>query len=432
MDQLAKCKADIECTLAKRHLTEGGMVLYDVSSRYVEGEKNFFAEFGHNRDKKKGKKQVVYGLITDAEGRPVSVEVFPGNTADTATLGCQITKIQESFGLKHVILVGDRGLLKQKQIKEEIIPVGLDWITGMQKREIRKVVDHQEKEQRREKEMREVIEQKEIQMRLFDQQNLVELECDLYPDETLILCKNPLQAAKSKQTRDALLDKADEGLNKIIKAITATPCRLKNEAKIGMRVQKVVGKHKLKRFYNLGDIKEGHFTYSRNEQAIKKAELLDGVYAIGSSMKKTPETLVSDYKRLSSVEWAFRTMKSMSLRVRPIHHRVIAHIFLCMLAYYVEYHLRQKLAPMLFAEDDLQLKRAQRKDMVSPAKRSAKEKAQNKTTSDGETSYESVMKTLSGLSRVVGVPKITTEVTLFEDYNPTQMKALKLLNIKLS
>ncbi len=442
MDQLAKCKADIECTLAKRHLTEGGMVLYDVSSSYVEGEKNFFAEFGHNRDKKKGKKQVVYGLITDAEGRPVSVEVFPGNTADTATLGCQITKIQESFGLKHVILVGDRGLLKQKQIKEEIMPVGLDWITGMQKGEIRKVVDHQEKEERRKEEMREVIEQKEIQMSLFDQQDLVELECDLYPDETLILCKNPLQAAKSKQTRDALLDKADEGLNKIIKAITATPCRLKNEAKIGMRVQKVVGKHKLKRFYNLDDIKEGHFTYSRNEQAIKKAELLDGVYAIRSSVKKAPETLVSDYKRLSSVEWAFRTMKSMSLRVRPIHHRsehrVIAHIFLCMLAYYVEYHLRQKLAPML--EDDLQLKRAQRKDMVSPAKRSdeAKEKAQSKTTSDDETamSYESVMKTLSGLSRVVGVPKITTdnspEVTLFEDYNPTQMKALKLLNIKLS
>ena len=229
MDELAACKTKIECRLAKRHLTEGGMVLYDVTSSYLEGDKNAFGAYGYNRDKKKGKKQIVYGLMTDKEGCPVSVEVFPGNTPDIKTLGAQISKLQNTFGLKHVILVGDRGLLKQKQIQEEIIPVGLDWITGMQKQEIR-----------------EVVEQEKTQMSLFDKQDLVEIQSDVYPNERLVLCRNPLQAAKTKKTRDDLLAKADAKLDKILAATTSTPRRLKDKAKIGMRVERALGKHKLK------------------------------------------------------------------------------------------------------------------------------------------------------------------------------------------
>ena len=425
MDELAACKTKIECRLAKRHLTEGGMVLYDVTSSYLEGDKNAFGAYGYNRDKKKGKKQIVYGLMTDKEGCPVSVEVFPGNTPDIKTLGAQISKLQNTFGLKHVILVGDRGLLKQKQIQEEIIPVGLDWITGMQKQEIR-----------------EVVEQEKTQMSLFDKQDLVEIQSDVYPNERLVLCRNPLQAAKTKKTRDDLLAKADAKLDKILAATTSTPRRLKDKAKIGMRVERALGKHKLKKFYVL-DIEEGYLSYTHNAEAIQKAERLDGIYAIRSSLKQPPEQLVSDYKRLSAVERAFRVMKSISLRVRPIYHvkpeRVIAHVFLCMLAYYVEFHLRKKLAPMTFAEDDLEAKRAQRDNVVEPVKPSenAKKKAHNKKTDEDERpkNFESIMEDLSGICRLTGVLKITSDDDhrvkfVDEELTPTQSQALKLLNIK--
>jgi len=269
----------------------------------------------------------------------------------------------------------------------------------------------------------------------------VEIQCDLYPNETLVLCKNPLQAAKSKQTRDELLAKADQKLDKIAAATRSTPRRLKDKILVGVRIEKALGKHRLKKFYHL-EVKEGHFSYTHNTQAIQKAELLDGVYAIRSSVNKEDKDLVSDYKRLAMVEWAFRTMKSMSLR--PIHHvkkeRVIAHVFLCMLAYYVEYHLRKKLAPMLFAEEDPVAKRVERKSIVEPAKPSdsARKKASTKKTADGETamSYSSVMQSLSGLCRLTGVPKIKTdntpEVKMFEkELNSTQRRAFELLNIKL-
>ncbi len=422
MDELAACKTKIECKLAKRHLTEGGMVLYDVTSSYLEGDKHAFGAYGYNRDKKKGKKQIVYGLMTDKEGCPVSVDVFPGNTPDIKTLGAQISKLQNTFGFKHVILVGDRGLLKQKQIQEEIIPVGLDWITGMQKQEIR-----------------EVVEQEKTQMSLFDQQDLVEIQSDLYPKERLVLCRNPFQAAKTKKTREDLLAKADAKLDQILAATTRTPRRLKDKAKIGMRVERALGKHKLKKFYLL-EIEEGYFSYTHNAEAIQRAERLDGGYAIRSSLKQPAEQLVSDYKRLSTVERAFRVMKSISLRVRPIHHvkseRVIAHVFLCMLAYYVEYHLRKKLAPITFAEEDLEAKRAQRENMVKPSK-NANRNAHNKKTKDAERpkSFESIMEELSGVCRVTGVLNVKAdedhEVKFVDnELTPTQRQVFKLLKIK--
>ncbi len=426
MDELVARKAQIERRLADRHLSEGGMVLYDVSSSYVEGEQMAFAAYGYNRDGKKGKKQVVYGLMTDPEGRPISVDVFRGNTKDTETLGTQITKIQDMFGLKQMILVGDRGILQQKQITKEVMPAGLDWITGMQKKEIRVVV-----------------EQDELQLSLFDQQNLMEVHSDLYPDERLVLCRNPLQAAKSHRTREELLVRVEARLDKIVESVHGESRRLKDKGKIGVRVGRVFQKYKMRKFFTW-EIEEGSFSYTRNTEAIQSAERLDGVYAIRSSLKQQPEELVADYKRLSSVEIAFRTMKSMSLQIRPIHHRkqerILAHIFLCMLAYYVEYHLRRKLAPLLFAEEDPKRKKAERKSIVEPAKPSAKttKKVRTKRTADGHKarSFEAVMEELSGVCRAVGVPKIATddspEVALYENRKPTEMKALNLLGIKLS
>ncbi|MCY4171824.1 MAG: IS1634 family transposase [Bacteroidetes bacterium] len=447
MDELVARKTEIECRLATRHLSEGAMVLYDVSSSYVEGEKMAFAAFGYNRDQKKGKKQVVYGLMTDPNGRPVSVEVFEGNTKDTETLGTQITKIQDTFGLKQVILVGDRGILQQKQIVEEVMPVGLDWITGMQKKEIRAVMDHEQTKKQEEQleEIHEIVEQAELQLSLFDEQNLMEVYSDLYPKERLVLCRNPLQATKSQRTREELLVRAEAKLNRIVQSVHGERRLLKDKGKIGVRVGKVFEKYRIRKFFTW-EIEEGHFSYTRNAEAIQRAERLDGVYAIRSSLKQKPaaEELVADYKRLSSVEIAFRTMKSMSLQVRPIHHRkperIIAHIFLCMLAYYVEYHLRQKLAPMLFAEEDPEEKKAERKSIVEPVKPSttATKKARTKRTADGgkAMSYQAVMEELSGLCRLTGVPKIKTDKThktiLMEGHSSTQKQAFKLLGLRLS
>ena len=426
MDQLLEHKTAIECRLAKRHLTEGGMVLYDVTSSYVEGKKNELAAFGFNKDKKRGTEQIVIGLMTDPEGCPVSVEVFPGNTADVKTLSTQVAKIQKTFGLQHMVLVGDRGILKQKQIQEEVMPVGLDWITAMQKSQIR-----------------DVVEQKNLQMSLFDEQDLVEVCSDLYPEDRLILCRNPLQADKSKRTREALLTKTEEALDEIVKATKREKRRLKDEGKIGVRVGRVLGRHKTTKFFTL-DIREEHFSYTRNAEAIEKAERLDGMYAIRSSLKEgpPPEDLVADYKRLSTVEIAFRTMKTISLHVHPIYHRnknrVIAHVFLCMLAYYVEYHLRRKLAPMLFADDDLEGKKAQRKTAVEPSKPSpgAKKKARTKHNEKGEKvmSFASLMTELAGLCRMVIHPKTGAhteeEVFILETISKTQHKALELLGVK--
>ena len=426
MDQLVKHKTSIEQRLAKRHLKEGGLVLYDVTSSYVEGQKNEFAAYGYNRDKKRGKQQIVIGLMTDPEGCPVSVEVFPGNTADVSTLSAQVKKLQQTFGLKQVVLVGDRGILQQKQIQEELIPVGLDWITAMKKNEIRAVV-----------------EQEPVQMSLFDEQDVMEIHSDLYPADRLVLCRNPLQAEKSKRQREELLIKTEEALDKIVAATKREQRRLKCKGKIGVRVGRVIGKYKVRKFFTL-EIEKEHFAYERNAVAITKAERLDGLYAIRSSLKQKPEAteLVANYKRLSTVEQAFRTMKTISLRVRPIHHRkknrVIAHVFLCMLAYYVEYHLRRRLAPMLFAEDDPAGKAAQRKNAVEPAKPSpqAKKKARTKRNYEGEKvmSFAEVMDELAGLCRLVAVPKIsvdqTPEVIMVEKISPTQQRALKLLGIK--
>lgn len=428
MDALVKQKTSIECRLAKRHLKEGALVLYDVTSSYVEGEQNELADFGYNKDKKRNKKQIVIGLMTDEDGCPVGVEVFKGNTADVSTLSTQIVKLQTTFGLENVVLVGDRGILKQKQLHEEIMPVGLDWVTAMQKSQIRDIVDQQE-----------------VQMSLFDEQNLTEIYSDLYPEDRLILCKNPILAVAKKKKREQLLRLTEKELDPIVKATKRASHPLKGKDRMAERVGKVIHKYKMAKFFDR-KYEEDSFSYSRKKELIEKAELLDGVYAIRSSLKEHPEAkqLVANYKRLSTVEIAFRTMKTMSLQVRPIYHRkehrVIAHVFLCMLAYYVEYHMRLKLAPILFAEENPLQRRAQREDVVAPSQPSetAKKKASKKKTETGEDvlSFASVLEKLSGVCRMVVIPKISAKkkptVVMVRKVGNTQKRAFDLLGVKYS
>ncbi len=428
MDWLCKQKTAIECRLAKKHLREGSMVLYDLTSSYVEGKQNEWAEFGYSRDRKRGKKQIVIGLLTDPEGCPVAVDVFKGNTADPTTLAVQVKKIRETFGLEHVVLVGDRGVLTQKGIREELLPIGLDWITAMRKDSLRKVVEAA----------------KTTEMSLFDEQGFMQLKSEDYPNDRLILCRNPIQKERKQIRREERLVKTEEALEKIVKATQRTENPLKREAEIGVRVGKVLEKQKAGRFFTY-EVKEGHFMYARDLEAIQNAERLDGVYAIRTSLKENPsdEDVVSDYKRLSAVEQAFRSFKKISLKVQPIHHRtkdrVTGHVFLCMLAYYVEYHLRNVLAPILFGEDDPEGKAAQRTSVVAPVKRSeqANKKVQSKRTPKGEQvmSFESLLNELRGLSRIEGKLNIVAGeaplATYIADVNAIQKRAFELAGIKL-
>jgi transposase len=336
----------IENQLAEIHLKEGALVLYDVTSTYLERMACELAKYGYNRDKKKGKTQIIFGLLCDVNGCPIAVEVFEGNTKDSSTISSQIEKVRTRFGIKNVVWVTDRGILINSKINELVKPVeGLDYITGLTKPQIRRLA-----------------EVKAIQLGLFDQVNLVEFTSEDYPAERLIACRNPLIAAKNNRTREALLLAVESELNKIVEATKREKKALKSQDKIALRVGKVLNKYKVNKYYNL-EIEENSFNYSRKEELIAQEKALDGLYIIRTSVKKevmsSEETVVA-YKSLSQVEEAFRCYKSIDLKVRPIYHykgdRVKAHIFLCMLAYYVEWHLKQELAPLLFEDEETENK----------------------------------------------------------------------------
>ena len=427
MDYLVERKSAIEGRLAKRHLKEGSLVLCDITSSYVEGEHNELAAYGYNRDHKQGKKQIVFGLLTDPEGCPVATEVFTGNTADPTTVAVQVNKLQQAFKLKSVVMVGDRGLLTHARLREDIKPLGLGWITAMRRPEIHKLV-----------------ETKDLQLDLFDERDLMTFTSDAYPDERLVVCRNPVRAKKSRQQRKELLEKTEAALDKIVQAVRRKHRPLRGAPAIGLRVGQVLGRWKMKKHFDLV-IKDDHFTYTRKAASIKKAAALDGIYVIRTSLKEAPESaeVVAHYKRLSTVESAFRALKSVSLKVRPIHHRrknrVIGHVFLCMLAYHVEYHLRQALAPMLLSEDDHAGKANQRESVIAPAKRSkqAEQKVRTQRTSDGDRamSYSALMDHLSGVCRHVVEPKFaageSNRFVMMSELTPTQQRAFKLLNVKV-
>ncbi|REJ43727.1 MAG: IS1634 family transposase [Microcystis flos-aquae DF17] len=343
LDWLLEKQDKIEKHLALKHLESGTLVLYDVTSTYLEGNGCELGKYGDNRDKKKGKTQIVFGLLCSAKGCPIAVEVFEGNTSDGATLSGQIEKVRKGWGIENVVWVSDRGILTNSKIKELVKPLeGLDYITGLTKPQIRKLAEVEV-----------------IQLGLFEQVNLVEFESEDYPDERLIACRNPFIAQKNQLQREALLEAVEKELDLIVQATQREKRALKGQDKIALRVGKVLHQFKVNKYYNLEITEEG-FSYQRKLELIAQETALDGVYVLRTSLESTlmdAATTVKAYKSLSPVEEAFRCYKSIDLKVRPIYHykgdRVKAHIFLCMLAYYVEWHLKQSLAPLLFEDEEI-------------------------------------------------------------------------------
>ena len=343
LDWLLNRQEKIENKLASLHLDNGSLVLYDVTSTYLEGQGGELGLYGYNRDKKKGKIQIVFGLLCDQNGCPIAVEIFEGNTSDSTTLKSQIEKVRKRFGVNNVVWVTDRGILTSSKINELVKPVeGLDYISGLTKASIRKSAEVEA-----------------IQLGLFDELNLVDMTSEDYPNERLIACRNPLIAQKNQKQREELLQIAEEQFELIIKAIKREKRALKGADKIALRVGKVLNKYKINKYYTL-DITDSGFTYERKQELIDQEMALDGIYILRTSVDKTVMNgveVVKAYKSLSLVEEAFRCYKSIDLKVRPIYHykgdRVKAHIFLCMLAYYVEWHLKQKLAPLLFEDEEI-------------------------------------------------------------------------------
>jgi transposase len=427
MDWLVARQERIESKLAARHLQEGALVLYDVSSTYFEGRTCPLARRGHNRDRKKGKLQIVFGLLCNAEGCPVAVEVFSGDTGDPSTLHSQITKIRQRFGLHRVVWVGDRGLITQARIREELQPVeGLDWITALRAAQIRKLVDNGS-----------------LQLSLFDQQDLAEIIDPSYPGERLVVCRNPLMAAERTRKRQALLAATEAELQKIAEATCRPKRALKGKTKIALKVGRVVNKFKMAKHFHL-NIEENAFSFQRKEQSIAREATLDGVYVIRTSL--TAQTMeaqgvVVAYKQLSVVERAFRSYKSIDLKVRPIHHRletrVRAHVFLCMLAYYIEWHMREALKPILFDDEDPEGTQAQRISVVAPAQRStsAQAKVRKKRTPDNLPvhSFQTLLKDLATICKNRVQPKLTgapafDKITM---ETPLQRRAFQLLKLRL-
>ena len=427
MDWVLKRQTRIEAKLAKRHLSEGSLVLYDVTSTYFEGRRCPLAHWGYSRGGKKGKLQIVFGLLCDKEGCPVSVEVFDGNTGDPSTLASQVKKIRERFGIKRVVLVGDRGMITEARIREDLEGIeGLDWITALRASQIRTLVNSGS-----------------LQLSLFDEQDLAEIQDPDYPGERLVVCRNPLLAQERARKREELLKATERELDKIVEATKRKKRRLKGKDKIGMRVGKELGRFKVGKHF-LITITDDSFHYERDTHKIAQEAALDGVYIIRTSVpaeELSADDTVRAYKSLSTVERAFRSYKSVDLKVRPIHHwladRVRAHVFLCMLAYYVEWHMRRALAPILFDDDDRADGERLRQSVVAPAQRSpsAKRKVQRKRTKDGVPahSFQTLLKDLATVAKHRVHPRLPEKVTFERVTIPTplQRKAFALLDVRL-
>jgi transposase len=375
MDWLLPQQSRIEQALAKRQLSQGGLVLYDLTSTYFEGRHCPLGKLGHSRDDKSGKLQIVFGLLTNAAGCPVAVEVFAGNTADPKTVAAQVNKLRQRFGLSDVVLIGDRGMITSARIREDLpASHGIQWISALRASQIQKLATGGQ-----------------LQMSLFDKTDLVEIAHPDFPGERLIACFNPLLAEERARKRPDLLTATEKQLEKIAAATKRSKRPLRGKQNIGLRAGRILNRYKMGKHFQLL-IEDDSFHYERKTANIDREKDLDGIYVIRTSVKKealSSQQVVASYKSLSGVERAFRSLKTVDLHVRPIHHRlpdrVRAHILLCMLAYYVEWHMRQLLAPILFDDDDKPQAQAARASIVAPAQRSAaaKLKALTKQTSDG-------------------------------------------------
>ncbi len=424
MDWLRERQDAIEQRLATQHLAEGSLVLCDLTSSYVEGRCCPLAKRGYSRDGKRNTLQIEFGLLCNRDGCPVAVEVFEGNTADPSTVSVQIEKLQRRFGLQRVVLVGDRGMLTEARIREDLKPAGLDWISALRAPAIRELVDAGA-----------------VQTSLFDERDLVEIRADAYPGERLMVCRNPLLAAERSRKRQELLQATERLLDPIVKATTRAARRLRGKDQIALRVGKVIGTYKMAKHFHL-DITDTSFSYRRNEEAIAAEAALDGLYIVRTNLtadELDAEATVRAYKGLSVVERAFRSYKTVDLKVRPIFHysaeRVRAHVFLCMLAYYLEWHLRQRLAPLLF--DDHEPEAAERESVVAPAQPSpaAKHKASTKRTEDDQPvhSLRTLLDDLATITKNQMVPKTPGALPFEVTTQPTELQStvFDLLAVRL-
>ncbi|MBA2434772.1 MAG: IS1634 family transposase [Chthoniobacterales bacterium] len=426
MDWLLPRQARIENELAKRHL-DNTLVLYDVTSTYFEGTKCPLAKRGHNRDKKNGKLQIVIGLLCNAEGCPIAVEVFEGNTGDPQTVASQVRKLRKRFGLERVVVVGDRGMLTEARIREDLQSVeGLSWITALRSPAIKRLVECGE-----------------VSQSLFDEANLAEITSADFPGERLMVCRNPLLAHDRARKREELLQATEAELAKISAATRRVRNRLKGADQIALKVGAIRNKHKVGKHFEI-EISDESLRYSRKVDKIRAEAALDGIYVVRTNVpseQMSANDTVRTYKSLSAVERAFRSMKTVDLKIRPIFHwkdeRVKAHVLLCMLAYYVEWHMRQRLAPLLFDDHEFEDGAATQRSAVDKAERShaAKQKAALKTTEDGYV-VESFRSLLAMLGTIVKnwlrPPGSSADpFTLTTKPNEHQQRTLTLLDVAI-
>jgi len=422
MDWALRQQPRVQQRLAARHLTEGGVVLYDLTSSYFEGRSCPLAAFGNNRDRKRGKLQVNWGLVTNAEGCPVAVQVYEGKTGDPDTLEDQLKKLKERFGIERVVMVGDRGMITQARIEQIKKCQGIDWITALRAPAIQKL--------RR---------AGSLQLTLFDQKDMAEISDPAYPGERLVVCRNPRLADERTRKREALLAATEAKLDKVVSMVERG--RLKGADMIGVRVGKVINDHKVAKHFEL-KIEDNHFSYRRRHRKIAEEAALDGIYVLRTSVQEErlpADEVVRTYKRLAKIERAFRSIKTMDLQVRPIHHRledrVRSHIFLCMLAYYLLWHLQRAWRPLLFADEvDAPSTHI---SPVAPAKRSkaAERKASTKRTQEGfeAHSFQTLLVHLSTLARntvQLRDQPDTPPFPMLTQMTPLQQRAFELIDVK--
>ena len=423
LDWLGERQAAIETALARRHLKDGALVLYDVSSSWLEGRCCELARFGYSRDGKKGKLQIVYGLLCAADGCPVAVEVFEGNTADPTTLATQVDKLKQRFGLSRVVLVGDRGMITSARIRAELAPAGLDWITALRAPQIRALADAGA-----------------FQLSLFDERDLAEITAPEFPGERLVVCKNPLLAEERARKREDLLRATEAALTKLADQI-ARGTGPTGQDKIGRAVGRIENRYKLAKLFDI-TVGEDGFTFGRNPARITDEARLDGFYVIRTSVEDkalAADNVVGAYKSLARVERAFRSLKTVDLHLRPIHHwlapRVRAHVFLCMLACHVEWHMRERLKPMLFDDDDLTAAARERASIVAPAQPSpaALRKRASKLTANGAPvhSFQTLLRDLATctLNQMTTTLNAAYSFTLVATPTPIQAQAFRLLAV---
>ena len=424
LDWLGERQEAIEKALARKHLHDGTLVLYDVSSSYVEGRCCELARLGYNRDGKKGKLQIVYGLLCAADGCPVAIEVFEGDTGDPRTLAAQIDKVKKRFALERVALVGDRGMITQARLDAEIAPAGLDWITALRAPAIRTLV-----------------EAGALQMSLFDQRDMAAITSPDYPGERLIVCRNPDLARERTRKREDLLAATEADLAVIAAAVRRARNPLRGEAEIALKVGAVVNRHKVAKHFELS-IGEASFSFHRKTEAITAEAALDGIYVVRTNLPKKlldDAATVGAYKSLARVERAFRSLKTVDIHLRPIFHwttpRVRAHVLLCMLAYHVEHHMRARLAPMLYDETDHEAAAAMRASIVAKAERSeaARRKQTTGLTDDGLPvhSFQSLLADLATYARIQATTALNDKYvfTLHTRPTPIQQRAFELLAV---